>query len=451
MFSHHNAIYKTDLPVGMFAPSAMGQPSKQDMSSALRPKKSIPSTLLSSSAYTGMDPSLLHTGIVNMGNLDSALSYESAGFDLGSTPIYTTQRMLVSHLSDTDGETWTSIFGNAPSATTEEMSQNELVRNLAEKRYGNSEWLANIAKLSTKGLFTEYLIQEAEINRLLGLIMELRQQQMQQEAILSRVMLDGKDKAIENLTEMIAVNAPTFMNARLEKSGDEWHEEQVVTGYEGGAVSNGDLSYHGTPVDMANLPDGVSELFDVLLELIAKHEGGSWNSYNTGMYASKSKMTCKMRGFMTDKDVEKAIAQGGVRLTDTTLKEIASAGKYPICPANLKRTSANGKYQIMYYNIKTYIQKNPHMANTKFTPEVQKKIAMEFFFLNPSNKAIYNFAKNGGSLDGAKRFVVGTWASVCYPNSNKGAHPPQRCSAENSAKIFAVMDKIAEAHKKGNK
>lgn len=226
-FTYYNAIYRTQLPAGLFAPATMGTPSKQDSFVA---GKGLPVTLFNGSAYAGMDISLNALGDINSAILGDTVAFESAGFELGGGT-YITQRMLASHFADDNGESWTSVFGNADSATVSEMSEQELVAYIANKRYANDEWRSGLVKLSTKGLLTEYLNAKAETNYLLEKIAEQEMKLMAQEALLARVRMNHKDKELESLTEAINVGvAPDFIKAELEKKGDEWIESEVQTG-----------------------------------------------------------------------------------------------------------------------------------------------------------------------------------------------------------------------------
>ena len=192
--------------------------------------KGLPVTLFNGSAYAGMDISLNALGDINSAILGDTVAFESAGFELGGGT-YVTQRMLASHFADDNGESWTSVFGNADSATVSEMSEQELVAYIANKRYANDEWRSGLVKLSTKGLLTEYLNAKAETNYLLEKIAEQEMKLMAQEALLARVRMNHKDKELESLTEAINVGvAPDFIKAELEKKGDEWIESEVQTG-----------------------------------------------------------------------------------------------------------------------------------------------------------------------------------------------------------------------------
>ena len=226
-FTYYNALYRTQLPSGLFAPTTIGAPSKQGSFVA---GKGLPVTLFNGSAYAGMDISLNALGDINSAILGDTVAFESADFELGGGT-YVTQRMLANHFADDNGESWTSVFGNADSATVSEMSEQELVAYIANKRYANDEWRSGLVKLSTKGLLTEYLNAKAETNYLLEKIAEQEMKLMAQEALLARVRMNHKDKELESLTEAINVGvAPDFIKVELEKKGDEWIESEVQTG-----------------------------------------------------------------------------------------------------------------------------------------------------------------------------------------------------------------------------
>ena len=439
-FTYYNALYRTQLPAGLFAPATMGTPSKQGSFVA---GKGLPVTLFNGSAYAGMDISLNALGDINSAILGDTVAFESAGFELGGGT-YVTQRMLASHFGDDNGESWTSVFGNADSATVSEMSEQELVAYIANKRYANDEWRSGLVKLSTKGLLTEYLNAKAETNYLLEKIAEQEMKLMAQEALLARVRMNHKDKELESLTEAINVGvAPDFIKAELEKKGDEWIESEVEAGMELGNSP----TFTGEPIDMANLPDDVMKLVDILLDLISQHESKSWDGYNTGFYSG---MPCKMRGFSTDAQVQQALKEGGLKVTETPMGIIAQSYKYPVCPPNLKRLSANGRYQIMHDNVRKYLQKNPQYKNTPFTPEMQKKMVLEYFLL-AGHAASRDLILNGAKADASKRYISSQWSSVCLPNTRSSSHKGQRCNYENSQKIYAVIDKIAEVHRNKSK
>lgn len=87
-----------------------------------------------------------------------------------------------------------------------DMTQAELIRHMATRTYANSEWLAGLAKLTTKGLVMEYLQQQAELNYLFAIYKDLKMQSLQQEALYARVTTTGKDKALDGLADSIHVN-----------------------------------------------------------------------------------------------------------------------------------------------------------------------------------------------------------------------------------------------------
>lgn len=158
-----------------------------------------------------MDISLNALGDINSAILGDTVAFESAGFELGGGT-YVTQRMLASHFADDNGESWTSVFGNADSAGVSEMSEQELVAYIANKRHANDEWRSGLVKLSTKGLLTEYLNAKAETNYLLEKIAEQEMKLMAQEALLARVRMNHKDKTPVKRREIIKKTATTKRN-----------------------------------------------------------------------------------------------------------------------------------------------------------------------------------------------------------------------------------------------
>lgn len=203
-------------------------------------------------------------------------------------------------------------------------------------------------------------------------------------------------------------------------------------------------------INIAGLDPEVNKMVSQMMYLISLHEGRSWDAYNTGKH--KGKYQCKMEGFSTDSAVAKAVSRGGRRVTQMTLREIADSGKrYPVCPPNLKRMSANGKYQIMHYNIASYIKNNPHLADSLFTPEMQVQMATQFFLMkNDSFKKLLQGKST--NITAAKKYLAGTWASVCLHGTSRSFHSGQRCHAQNSAQIYQIVDNIVAHHRqKGRK
>lgn len=643
LYTRYNALYGTRLE---------GTKGKE-------PAGKIPETALNQLSVGG-GKSIFETPVTpemlsqaNLASMSSAVIAQDGGFDFsggGDMGVMMTQQMLASSFADNDGESWQSVMGNAQPANLNEMSQNEIIKYMANRSYMNSEYLANLTKLSTKGLLMENLQQQAEINYMFGVLRDLQLQSLQQKATLARMTMHHADKVIEGLANdpTLKTANPDFYDSQLEASGDEWIGVQmsggggtcnlssfnsadyrdntptldkpmflgdsIALGYMttfgqgtlgtedgkgSGAQASKDLaiagrnpkqildtlrsqlrdnphSYRGktvvlssgisnnpadfksvkeqiellranqanvillgvsttfekrpkgaknptgaelnaelqkiaqasgvhfnggietadndhvhpkqykkehiqavsTPaqadtaqdlqggcgdyvaganavsvdgipqITIAGLDPEINKLVSQMMYHISLHEGQSWDAYNTGTdHKNPRKASCKMEGFVNDKAVAKAVARGGRRPTQLTLKQIADSGRIPVCPPNLQRMSANGKYQIMWFNVQKFANKNPHLANEKFTPEMQVRIASEFFLVGNAN---FNNLMRGRPADvqKAKRFVAGTWASVCHAGTNRGHYEGQKCSASNSAIIHNLIDQMAQHHRR---
>ena len=461
-FTYYNAIYRTQLPAGLFAPATMGTPSKQGSFVA---GKGLPVTLFNGSAYAGMDISLNALGDINSAILGDTVAFESAGFELGGGT-YVTQRMLASHFADDNGESWTSLFGNADSASVSEMSEQELVAYIANKRYANDEWRSGLVKLSTKGLLTEYLNAKAETNYLLEKIAEQEMKLMAQEALLARVRMNHKDKELESLTEAINVGvAPDFIKAELEKKGDEWIESEVQTGGFGG-----DGGYSGgAPIDMANLPDDINALHRALLEAISGHESnGSYNAFNDGTNCGK-----KLAHTKPNPHPFAPITQ---MTPQQMLQRYYGAGYYPkdgLDTSNAVRCGhrlfAVGKYQWIPKTLNDMIRQPQfkEYLTKPFTPEVQEKLALAYF-APIKRKDIATFLRTGQGKREAQKAIAYEWASIAMPAGEsigkvKGGKPSRGCISErvcdsfygsgnrafyeSTMKVWAILDKIEQVHK----
>ena len=461
-FTYYNAIYRTQLPAGLFAPATMGMPSKQGSFVA---GKGLPVTLFNGSAYAGMDISLNALGDINSAILGDTVAFESAGFELGGGT-YVTQRMLASHFADDNGESWTSVFGNADSAGVSEMSEQELVAYIANKRYANDEWRSGLVKLSTKGLLTEYLNAKAETNYLLEKIAEQEMKLMAQEALLARVRMNHKDKELESLTEAINVGvAPDFIKAELEKKGDEWIESEVQTGGFGGDGGYGG----GAPIDMANLPDDINALQIALLHLVSGHEsGGSYNAYNKGacggLYMEKVPSSYAPITQMTPQQILKRYYGAGYVPRQGLTESTAVDCKF--------RLFAVGKYQWIPKTLNDMIRRPEfkEFLTRPFSPENQEELASRYFFAF-KKKDIGTFIKTGVGKESAKIAFAQEWASIAMPaghkkaskNISRGCVSDRVCDTyhdkkgknkafyESTMKVWAVLDKIEEYHKRKSK
>ncbi len=449
-FTYYNALYRTQLPSGLFAPTTIGAPSKQGSFVA---GKGLPVTLFNGSAYAGMDISLNALGDINSAILGDTVAFESAGFELGGGT-YVTQRMLASHFGDDNGESWTSVFGNADSATVSEMSEQELVAYIANKRYANDEWRSGLVKLSTKGLLTEYLNAKAETNYLLEKIAEQEMKLMAQEALLARVRMNHKDKELESLTEAINVGvAPDFIKAELEKKGDEWIESEVQTGGFGG-----DGGYSGgAPIDMANLPDDINALLTVLLEKVAGNESrGSYNAINRGGGRAKGGRAypCSMSHTGTAPYKNESV----YHITNMTLQEFYGrvSLRSPTARCSHGAIWAGGKYQMVYISVKgmmSFPVWNKY-KDKKLTPEVQEALAREYYLLSKRKNLADFLLGKGSSLESAKLAVAHEWSSVGDPRKCKSQNycPSANKDSGNmnykhTQEVFAILEKIGEIHK----
>lgn len=225
LYTRYNALYGTRLE---------GTKGKE-------PAGKIPETALNQLSVGG-GKSIFETPVTpemlsqaNLASMSSAVIAQDGGFDFsggGDMGVMMTQQMLASSFADNDGESWQSVMGNAQPANLNEMSQNEIIKYMANRSYMNSEYLANLTKLSTKGLLMENLQQQAEINYMFGVLRDLQLQSLQQKATLARMTMHHADKVIEGLANdpTLKTTNPDFYDSQLEASGDEWIGVQMSGG-----------------------------------------------------------------------------------------------------------------------------------------------------------------------------------------------------------------------------
>lgn len=457
VFSNFNNIYNTQLPAGLFEPDRMGV---QSQLTRLPPPKKLPKTYFTQSAFANMDISMEQLGSANMAIVDYATNAENAGFDVQGQLI--TQKMLVSHMSDENGETWQSVFGTAESVNPHEMNQADLIRHLANKRLGNDEWYSKIITLSDKGVFMEFMAQRAEINFMYGLLTKLKQEQIKQDAILASVMMNHKDKAVTDLGEIINASvAPDFASVQLEKKGDEWAIDEVyVGGSVGGDGFSGDS---GAGIDIANLPDDLQALSRALLEAISGHEShGSYNAWNKGTECKGNYLQKTPHPYAPI--IQMTPAQILTRYYGVPYKNTSDGVSNAVGCS--KRLFAVGKYQWIPITLNDMIKRSAfkQYLHQPFTAEVQDKVAPEYFF-KYKRPAVGNFIQTGKGLYEAKIAIAHEWASIAVPQGGKRAKGYSRgCSptfcdtyynakAGNKAfygstmKVWAILEKIEQVHK----
>ncbi len=339
-------------------------------------------TLLNQTNYTGMEVSPEMLLGANTTALNSALLAEEGGFDFSGH--YMTQRMLASSFADDDGETWSSVFGNMPPATFNEMTQSQMIRYMATRSYDNPDWLASLSKLSSKGLVMEYLQQQAELNYMLAVLKDLKMQTINQKALLARVIMVGKDKALDGLADSIHIDYnPNFMDVALEAAGDEW--------VGGGDVGN---NYENTNVVIsddlfATMKPEMANLLKQFLQEVAKGESGSggYNAFNRhacdGRYGHNlmpqfknnpnyiiTNMTLAEFRYRTAVGAGNRKWNRGIG-NACAVGAIFAGGKYQWIGAPMHDLGTKSQFRHIWNKYK----------DQKLTPEIQEAINFEFFVL----------------------------------------------------------------------
>lgn len=463
MFTAYNNVYNTQLPAGLFAPLTEGGHAVQRR---VTPAKKLPVTLFSGSAYAKLPVTMEQLGSANTAIIDYAQQAESAGFAPSGQIL--TQRMLASHMSDEDGETWGSVFGVAEPTNPFGMSQDELVRHLGTKRLNNPDWHKQVVRLSAKGLFTEFMLQRAEINFMYGLLTKLEHEQIKQDAVLSRLMMNHMDKAVETTAEAVELRLPPdFAKVHLEKKGDEWVETEVMVG--GDYAIGGEHVGGGTAVDVGNLPNDINALTRALLEALAGHESkGSYNAFNKGTACQNKGAGRSYMGMGADKYAPITImtpAQILTRYYGVPYNNTRSGTSSSISCSS--RLFAVGKYQwtpstlsdMMYHR---QFKKN---LNIPFSPEMQEAMAVPYFF-GIKRPEIGKFLRTGKGKEIAKAEVAREWASIAMPSGkrtemerlSRGCPSQSICDTyydkikgnkafyESTQKVWAILDKIEAYH-----
>lgn len=463
MFTAYNNVYNTQLPAGLFAPLSEGG---KAVTRRVEPAQKPPVTLFSGSAYAKLPVTMEQLGSANTAIIDYAQQAESAGFAPSEQIL--TQRMLASHMSDEDGETWGSVFGVAEPTNPFGMSQDELVRHLGTKRLNNPDWHKQVVRLSAKGLFTEFMLQRAEINFMYGLLTKLEHEQIKQDAVLSRLMMNHMDKAVEATAETVELRLPPdFAKVHLEKKGDEWVETEVMVG--GDYAIGGEHAGGGTAVDVGNLPNDINALTRALLEALAGHESkGSYNAFNKGTACQNKGAGRSYMGMGADKYAPITImtpaqlltryygvpynnTRSGTSSSVSCSSRLFAVGKYQWTPSTLS--------DMMYHR---QFKKN---LNIPFSPEMQEAMAVPYFF-GIKRPEIGKFLKTGKGKEVAKAEVAREWASIAMPSGkrtemerlSRGCPSQSVCDTyydkikgnkafyESTQKVWAILDKIEAYH-----
>lgn len=442
----YNALYNKQLPIGQFEPHMA-------RAKVILPSKTLPSTLLNqANRYINMPLTEDMLAMANTTALHSAMQAETAGFDMGGG-VWVSQRVLASSFSDDDGEPWQAIFGNGDFPDLKEMSERQLISFLVSKRYGNPEWVASLAKLSTKGLLSEYLSIQAEKNYLMHLLTQAKLDTMKQEAVLVRTMLHSKDKAVEALFESIQASvAPDFLLAELEAAGDEWLQT-------GRFVGEGGVSLE--EIDFGDISGDLDKLTRALLDALSGHESnGSYNAFNDGTICRKYAYTGQA-------------PHSYAPITQMTPAQIltryygmpSGSGESAKVPCS-RRLFAVGKYQWIPKTLSEMIHKpaNRKYLHTPFTPQVQEQIALSFF--SAKRPSIGVFIKTGKGKNQALRSIAHEWASIAVPKGystqsgkiSSGCDSARSCMTyydsgrgnraffESTQKVWAIMDAIEQFH-----
>lgn len=458
MFTAYNNVYNTQLPAGLFAPLSEGG---KAVTRRVEPAQKPPVTLFSGSAYAKLPITMEQLGSANTAIIDYAQQAESAGFAPSGQIL--TQRMLASHMSDEDGETWGSVFGVAEPTNPFGMSQDELVRHLGTKRLNNPDWHKQVVRLSAKGLFTEFMLQRAEINFMYGLLTKLEHEQIKQDAVLSRLMMNHMDKAVETTAEAVELRLPPdFAKVHLEKKGDEWVETEVMVG------GDYNISSSDAPIDLGEMPSDLKGLVDRLFLAIAQKESVNavWNAYNDGTTCGKNS-----KGQGAPLKYNTQYPQGTnyaviVNMTPAQLlaryysseKRWGRDGGDVLCHPRGNRLFAVGAYQMIPKTLASAIRR-PQLAqylHQPFNAENQQTIAKihyvpKLYGINTKSarEDLQNFILTGKGRKEAWLDMATEWASIPKTEQGGGSvHALNNASMEAVRYIQPIFDAIEAYHKK---
>ncbi|WP_323842849.1 hypothetical protein [Moraxella sp. Pampa] len=375
-----NALYGANLPVA---------------ANIKKPTKKLPTVPRFANTQESLTPDEIARENMNLAN--AAMMADDMGYDISGRMV--SHRILASIFSTEDGVSWDIAERIAPPAKVSDMTPEELIEYIATRRYGDSQWFVDMAKMNMRGLQTELIAMQAEKKILeKELIMAERAVEKQLAAYLSI-----KNKSQEMLNQamydgIIANAIPDIIAAHLEKKGDEF----VETGGFDDSMSVADA-------DLTNIPADLAPLLNELLEGIAHSEAKSYEAYNNGSIDGPC-------GGSLNKSKPKG--DGVTKLTEMTMAQLKARANAP-CSTKI---FAAGMYQIIPDTLKGLLISLPHLRNSKFTPAVQKEMALQLMkerkHINawlagkdvPIDRAVYNVSK--------------IWASVAVPKGLPRAKAP---------------------------
>lgn len=346
----------------------------------------------------------LSGGSANMSSVNAMGVAEDSGYVSGGS--YISYQALASFLSSDDGAEFGSLAPLIKPVDVSDMSTVQIVHNIANQRFGNTEWNKAIAKLSTKGMMTEYLMMIAEENFLRYQLLNMRNRVEFMIAGLTRARMHEYSKKVDTLQALVSANAiPKIINRAIESSGDEY-----ITTYDFGVTPSIDTG--PLPADIEGVKKG---LLNVIFRAESSDNPGGWNASNNGTIGNS--IVCPR-------------ASGGVfNLTSMTLgqmKQIYRASNEN-SPRNLNdcsRLFAAGRYQIIFTTFKSAQKMAGIPDSALFSPETQTKMA-EALLMYRVGSLLRN---KGQSLDAAKTALSQEWASLglpgasCHNNKMKGYH-----------------------------
>lgn len=343
----------------------------------------------------------LSAGAANMSAVNGAVGADISGYDLGGS--YVSYQALSSFLASDDGAEFGTLPPLAQPVSLSEMTMAQIVDQIGNRRYGNTDWNKAMAKLSSKAMMTEYLMMTSEANFLDAQTNRLKNRVEMLFDGLAQARLHDYSKKVETLQVIAQADAiPKVINRALEAKGDEY-----VTAY----------NYQTPIADNAPLPtdmDGVKNaLLNVIFKAESAHGEGGWNASNNGTIGKgKNQRTVCSR------------PNGGVwNLTSMTLGQMKrvyrEANKnIPSSVNDCSRLFAAGRYQIIY---STFLgaQKSAGVPDSAlFNPQTQTKLA-ESLLLRRVGKLLRN---QGQSLDSAKIQLSQEWASLGLPGQPCDKH-----------------------------
>ncbi|MBO6224563.1 MAG: hypothetical protein J6N72_03785, partial [Psychrobacter sp.] len=347
--------------------------------------------------------------------------------------------MVASFLKEGDGDAFGTLpqLADMPDITAQ--SAREIIENIGTLRYGNSQWHEAMLKLSSKAMMSEYAAMTASENYIEqqnSLVMQ-RIETLMAGLIQSRTApLQGR---IESIAEIATADIiPNVINTKV---------TEMQYAYSGVGAA-------GTPIDLANLPDGMDELVKALFEAIAGAEShGDYGAYNTGTLGGKK----NLRACYSSKP-------GCQNLITKTVGEILASHSLP--NSNLGRMFAVGKYQLIDITLAEALKVGafPNGRNTVYSPQVQEALVYNFF-LKSKRPLLGRFVQGdmGVSVSDAVYNIAMEWASIGVPYGEKTQNKRisdgtvsfydekgvNKAHASRTAVVVAIVTKMDQVRKGG--